>query len=565
MTKSVMESDLLREEKGAYTFIEAHTLAVPATLQALLVERLDRLTSARTIVQTGAALGREFSYAVLQAVTDLRDDELEPLMDRLVSSELGHQRGIVPHASYTFKHALVQDAAYETLPKRNRGALQARIAEVLEQRFRDLPHRNPEVLARHCTEAALWEKAINYRLKAARMALDRSAGVEAHAHAEAAVQLLPNIADARMRQQLEGRLQVARGEAFVMTRGFASPGVIEALSRARVLLDKSSHTIEALRPLCVLFNYHMIRSETPKGLQLVEAFLKRPTHRSAAGSSDFVIQYLLGAAHLPMGNLKEAEFHLATALSLYDEERCRDIAFIGGYHIRSFTLTWLGLVRLYLGSIELAKEAMVNAVKDARSRSHPFTLVSTVLAWARFLNHIGDLSEAIEATEEGRAIAAEHGSPYHLSRAGILRAVNLIDSCQPEDGIRLMERALIEHRETGANYQSSYNLSYLAWAYSQIGESDHALKLASQAVDEIERTGERWWQSGLTECGEKSSWRLRTRIGMKRGSTCGARLLVRLVKRRGSGQLVPNEAWHELPLKDPRRHDVRLRDGSPPE
>ncbi len=196
MTKSVLESDDLREENGAFVFAASMPmLSVPATLQASLVARLDRLAPVRAVVQTGAALGRQFSYAVLKAVIKLSDAELEPLLDQLVASELVHQRGTVPHSVYTFKHALVQDAAHETLIKSQRAKLHGRITEVLEQAFPETPERNPDVLAYHCTEAGLWDEAINYWLKSAHMALERSAGVEAQSQVEQAMSPVPKIAN----------------------------------------------------------------------------------------------------------------------------------------------------------------------------------------------------------------------------------------------------------------------------------------------------------------------------------------------------------------------------------
>jgi tetratricopeptide (TPR) repeat protein len=342
----------------------------------------------------------------------------------------------------------------------------------------------------HCEPENL-RKAIDYWLKAARMALDRSAGSEAHAQVEKGIALLPKIEDSLVRQQFEGRLQVALGDTLVMTKGFASPDVAATLTRARDLLDESIYPIEALCALCGLFNYHLMRSEAPKGLKLAEAFLKRPLDQLTSP----VIEYLVGAAHLHIGNFKDARFRLENSLALYEEDACRPIAFIGGYHIRSFTLVWLGLAYLYSGSFDRARKTMSDAVEDARTRSHPFTLVSALLALARFLNHTRDFKRAVEATEEGFVIATDQRSPYHISRASVLRAVNLIAANQHKEGIALMEHALVAHRETGANYQSSYNLSNLAFAHAQVGNIELALEIASQAVVEVEQSGERWWEA----------------------------------------------------------------------
>jgi class 3 adenylate cyclase/tetratricopeptide (TPR) repeat protein len=490
VTKSVLESGILREEGGVYVLAgPLPLLAVPSTLQASLIARLDRLAPVRALVQTSAALGREFTYAVLKAVTALPDAELELLLGQLVASELVRQRGTVPHATYIFKHALVQDAAYETMLKSQRARIHDRIVEVFEHEFPEITERHPDVLAYHCREAGLWAKAIDFSIKAASMARERSAGVEAQSMIESAMTLLPGIPAGSARQQLEGRLQFALGDALTMTRGFASPEVMPALSRARALLDEMDH--ESIRALGGLFNYHLIRSESPLCLALTEPFLKRPLDRPNAT----VIHYLVGTAYLHLGNFRDSIRHLETALSLYDEEDCRSVAFVAGIHLHSFTLIWLGLSYLYAGSLQRASETILAAVKDARSRSHPFTLVSALLAQARFLNQTHDLQGAIEATDEGLAIATEQRSPYHLSRANVLRAVNLVESGRAEEGIALMEHALVAHRKTGANFQSSYNLSRLAEAHARAGKIERAMELAEQAVAEVSRTGERWWEA----------------------------------------------------------------------
>ncbi len=490
MTKSVLESDLLREENGAYVLAESlPPLAVPTTLQASLVARLDRLASLRAVVQAGAAFGREFAYTSIRAVCNLSDAELEPLLRQLVASELVHQRGVVPHAVYTFKHALVQDAAYGTMLKSQRVQIHARIVETFERQFPEMLERNPDVLAYHCSEAGAFGKAIDYWLKSTRKSLGRSAGIEAQAQLEKAVALLQNITDQAARQQFEARIQVELGNTFVMTKGFASPDVATALTKARDLLDEAAYPIEALRALGGLCNYHLIRSEAPKVLQLAEPFLRRRVDPRSA----MIGHYEAGTACLHIGRFEDAKLHLEKGLSLYEEESCRPVAFMAGTHVRTFSLVWLSLAYLYLGKLKLATETMEAAVSDARSRLHPFTLVSALLASARFFLHTRNLQAAIAATEEGFAIATEQRSPYHIPRANILKAVMVVEGGRAAEGISLMDGALVEHRKTGANFQSSFNLSCLADAYARAGNYERAIDFADQAIQEIERTGERWW------------------------------------------------------------------------
>ncbi len=502
LTKSIIESGILRELGDAYVLDTPSThVAVPSSLHASLVARLDRVGAARAVVQMGAALGREFRYAVVKAVAQLPDADLAPFLDALVASELVHQRGEPPWSVYVFKHALVQDAAYETIAKRDRPALHRRIVDVIEAQFPDVVERHPELLAHHCARAALTEKAIDYAIRAARIALTRSAGIEAQTQVESAMRLVGTLAPGRARDQIEGRLHHALGDAFVMTQGFASPRVMSEMSKARSLLDEKAHPLEALGALSGLFNYHLIRSESPRCLALIAPLLHRKSRDRSSGT---VVHYLAGTAHLHLGNFARSIENLEASLRLYDEDACRPVAFVGGYHLRSFTLIWLGLAYLYVGDVARAARTVAAAVSDARSRLHPFTLVSALLALARFRLHTRDLPGAIAATEEGMAIAAEQRSPYHVSRAAVLRAVNVVEEGRPREGIALMEDALAAHRATGANFQSSFVLSCLARAHSLAGHHARADALALEALSDVDGTGERWW--------EAEAWRVRAEI-----------------------------------------------------
>ena len=275
-----------------------------------------------------------------------------------------------------------------------------------------------------------------------------------------------------------------------MTQGFASPDVATDALACSQLLDESLYPIESLHALGALCNYHLIRSEAPKGLKLAEPFLKRP-----ADNFSVAFHEIVGTAYLHIGKFDDAQFHLEKSLSLYDEEICRPIAFVAGFHVRSFTMIWLSLTYLYLGKLKQASAMMNAAVADARSRLHPFTLVSALLASARFFLHTRDLAKAIAAIDEGYAVAVEQRSPYHISRAKILRAVSIVESGRALEGISTMDQALAEHRKTGANFQSSFNLSCLAEAHAKAGNFEHALDFANAAINEVEQSGERWWEA----------------------------------------------------------------------
>jgi predicted ATPase len=209
MTKAVLEAGSEGAAQQTVASIPSPTLGVPASLQASLMARLDRLGSAKEVAQIGAAIGREFSHALLSAVVSKPDPELASALDRLIGGGLLFRQGVPPHASYLFKHALVQDAAYGTLLRETRRALHARIAETLECQFAEIAENQPELLAHHCTEAGLIKKAAGFSAKAGQRSLDRSALIEAVAQLTRALDqiatLPPHARAASRADQASGR------------------------------------------------------------------------------------------------------------------------------------------------------------------------------------------------------------------------------------------------------------------------------------------------------------------------------------------------------------------------
>ena len=238
LTKTVLESGLLREENGTYVLCSELTpLAIPTTLQDSLMARLDRLETVREIAQIGAAIGREFSYRLLEAVSPITGRALDDALRQLMASELVYGRGAPPEASYVFKHALVQDTAHASLLRSRRQRIHADIARALTERFADQVELAPAIIAYHYTEAGLAEPAARYWLKAAELALSRSAPIEASRYVEAGLALIPNLADGPDHQSLELALQIARANALFTLKGYTAPDTVAALTVAKLLLD----------------------------------------------------------------------------------------------------------------------------------------------------------------------------------------------------------------------------------------------------------------------------------------------------------------------------------------
>jgi predicted ATPase len=248
LTKMLVESDLVREVNGHYELSgPLPPLAIPSTLQNSLMARLDRSATVREIAQVGATIGREFDYELLQAVAPLAESTLQRGLKQLAEAELVYQNGVPPRARYLFKHALVQDAAYQSLLKSRRQQLHQHVARVLVEQFPDTAETQPELVAHHYTEAGLIAQAIPYWQQAGQRASQRSAYMEAISHLTTGLELLKTVPDTPDRSQQELRLQLALGTPLIATKGYASPVARQAYARARELCEQIGDTPNSSR------------------------------------------------------------------------------------------------------------------------------------------------------------------------------------------------------------------------------------------------------------------------------------------------------------------------------
>src|SRR3984893_2748120 len=239
MTKAVLEADGEGVAESVVASVPSPFISVPASLHASLMARLDRLGPAKEGAQIGAAIGREFSHAILQAVVRKPDRELQSALDRLVATGLLFRQGLPPHATYLFKHALVQDAAYGTLLREPRRALHARIIETLENQFAEITESRPELLARHSTEAGLIEKAVGLWGEAGLRSLERSALVEAAEQLTQALTLIATLPASPALRRQEIKLQVALITPMIHVKGYAAPETKAAVERAHLLIERA--------------------------------------------------------------------------------------------------------------------------------------------------------------------------------------------------------------------------------------------------------------------------------------------------------------------------------------
>ena len=386
MTKAVLEAESEGAAQQTAAAIPSPALAVPASLHASLMARLDRLGPAKEVAQIGAAIGREFSHALLAAVVRKPEAELASALDRLIAAGLLFRQGVPPHATYLFKHALVQDAAYGTLLREPRRALHARIAETLESQFAEIAESQPELLARHCTEAGLIEKAAGLWGKAGQRSLERSALVEA---AEQLTRALAQIATlpatpALRREQI--KLQVALITPLMHVKGYAAPETKAAAERARLLIEQAEALGEPPEDPLLLFsvlygfwvaNYVAFNGDVMR--ELAAQFLAL-AEKQGATVPLMIGHRLMGISLLFTGDIAEGRAHLDQAIALYDPAEHRPLATRFGQDARVAILSFRSLGLWMLGYPEAALADAEHALKDAREIGQAATLMFALAA-----------------------------------------------------------------------------------------------------------------------------------------------------------------------------------------
>ena len=494
LTKAVIESGILTETSDRYVITgTVAPLAIPTTLHASLLARLDRLAPTREVAQIGAALGRHFSHELISAVAPMSQHQLDDALAQLVSAELLFRRGMPPDAEYTFKHALVQDAAYGTLLRGRRQQLHARIAATLEDQFPESKATQPELLARHCAEAGLAGKAVGYRLKAGQQALVREAMIEAEAQLRKGLGLIANMPDGAERLQYELDLQIALSIALIATQGYAAPAVAETHGRARELcerLDRPTQLVYLLAGECV---GHLHRAELALACQLSKQILNLGEARNDAAVK-FQGHLSSAVSWFFRGDFVAARAHAEQALALYDPTH----AVLGPVDPQIRTLTYSFRLLMYLGYLDQARLRRDETLAQARQRTHAHTLAS-VLGIALICDaHIrSDLAILLQRAEELAALCAEHAFPYWAAIAFCIRGWCLSASGRVEEGLELLTEALANIRATGAVTSVPFFLTMLAGALGNAGRPTEGLKQLNEAVRQIEATKECWSESDV--------------------------------------------------------------------
>jgi class 3 adenylate cyclase/predicted ATPase/predicted transcriptional regulator len=499
MVKAIFESGYLKEVHGVYELGGAlPAFAIPATLQDSLMARLDRLVSARGIAQLGAVIGRQFSYDVLQAILQLDASTVQRELDRLVEAELVYQRGLPPQATYTFKHALIQDAAYQSLLKSTRQQYHQRIAQVLEAQFPETTVTQPELLAHHYTEAGLHTQAVRYWQRAGEQAIERSAYVEGVSHLTKGLQLLSLLPDTPERAQHELTMHITLGGPLLATKGYGAPEVERVYTRALELCQQTGAPPPSLSSVLIgLWRFYIIRAAYQNAHALAEQLLDLA--QSTQDSSLFVLaHYTLGWTSFSMGEIVRAQGHLEESTALYTPDQRRSVAFRSGQDPGVTCLAYTTLALWILGYPDRTPTRSHQALILAQELAHPFSM-AFALIWAATIPH-QFRREALQAYQRAAtavAFSTEHGFALLEAWGTILQGWALAAQGQREEGIAQMHQGLAIHRTTGAEALQPYFLALLAEAYGKGGQIDQGLCLVAEALAAVDNFGERFYAAEL--------------------------------------------------------------------
>jgi class 3 adenylate cyclase/tetratricopeptide (TPR) repeat protein len=496
LTKSVVESGLPKEAGRSRGLSgTAAALAIPTSLQASLLARLDRLAPTREVAQIGAALGRSFSHELISAVAEIPERRLDESLRQLASAGLILQRGTPPDAEYTFKHALVQDAAYGTMLRSRRQQLHGRIAGVLESQFPEMGQKRPELLARHCAEGGLVDRAIGYLRSAGEQAIARGAMTEAVAQLSKGLDQLSNQPDEGGHREQELDLQLMFGRALMATKGYGAPELGDTLSRARSLCEQLGQPEQLAAVMCGQWVYCSVRAELIQAERHTEEVRHLVEGKDDAAWKCFS-QIISGDVSLWLGKFTNARAHLEGALSSWNPSyRALGPLPEDPYvHILKFLYRAL----ICVGDLDQARRRRDEALAEAR-RTSPYNLAS-------MLRHVWYGDWAIGATEsrqallrfaeEVTAIASEHGFALPLALANMTRGWCLGVLGQPEEGIKLLEQSLTKF-PSGAHLGAPFHLMALAEVYGKAGQPEEGLKRLAAAEELVEMTGERWAEAEL--------------------------------------------------------------------
>jgi predicted ATPase len=465
--------------------------------------RLDRLGPAREVAQIGAVIGRDFSYALLRTVAGIDDAALQTALERLAEADILLVQGLPPDSDYRFKHALIQDAAYENLLKSRRQVLHRRVGEVLRNQFAAGAAAEPALLAHHFTQAGLIEAAIEWWGKAGRRSLERSALVEAVGHLTNALGQIATLPPTPALRREEIKLQVALSNALMHIKGYASSETKASLDKARRLIEQAEAIGEPPEDPLVLFsvlygfwatnqvafNGDAIRALAAQVLALAE--------KLGATVPLMIGHRLMGMSLFQTGDIAEGRAHFDKAIVLYDPAEHRPLATHFGQDLGVSILCFRSLTLWVLGYPEAAIADSKQAIRYAREIGQTAPLMYALSNISFTVIHCGNYVAAGAQADEIIGLAEEKAAPHWKARGMATRGWLFALTGKASDAVHMISSGLAAYRQTGATVFVPLWLSHLTRGYAELGQFDDAWRCIDEAMTAVETTKERWLEAEI--------------------------------------------------------------------
>ena len=494
MTKAVLEAESEGEARQTAAAVPSPSLAVPASLHASLMARLDRLGPAKEVAQIGAAIGREFAHALLAEVVRKPEAELGSALDRLIQAGLLFRQGVPPHATYLFKHALVQDAAYGTLLRGPRQALHARIAAAIETRMPERVEREPELLAYHYAGAGQPDTAAGYWLAAGRLAARRSANSEAVAHLTRGIAGVGGLPETEERNRQELALQLALGPALLSSRGFGDPEASAGYQRAAELarrLGDDRDRFAATWGLWISIRASSASDHMRLRLQYLGEMVEAAER---TGDPELLLQahHSSWSTRIWNGEFARATEHVRSGLALYDRERHRHHALMYGGHDPAVCGKGQGAVALWaLGCPDQAVQSARNGIVLGQASDHLPSLLHSLWFAASVYFLRRQAADVLECSARLLALGSEHGLKLYEAIGGVFHGWARIQQSDAQAGLAEL-RAAVAAYATTAHVNLDLYRAILAEAELRAGNLEEAAAVLNQG----ERTADEWWRAG---------------------------------------------------------------------
>jgi TOMM system kinase/cyclase fusion protein len=498
LVKMILESGLVQEEGDHYALTgPLPPLAIPSTLHDSLMARLDRLATVKEVAQLGATLGRTFAYELLLAVSPLDEVTLQQGLRQLVEAELVYQRGVPPQATYMFKHALIQEAAYQSLLRNTRQQFHQRIAQVIEAQFPALVETQPEIVAQHYTAAGCAEQAVVYWQRAGEQAGDRSANLEAVSHFTSGIELLQTLPETPERTRQSLSLYIALGSALQMTKGHGAPEVEHAYNQARTLCQQVGEAPELFKVLLGLWRFSGVRSQWHTAREIGDTLL-RLAQRANDPASSVLAHYTLGVTWFYLGALPAARQHLEEGIARYTPDQRHAPAFRLGQDPGVACQAFAALTLWLLGYPERALARVHEALTLAYELAHSFSL-AFARCWAAFVSQVRrDVQAVHKQAEAAVTLSTAQGFPLYAALGTSLCGWALAMQGRDEEGLAQVRQGVAAYRATGAALWVPYFCTVLADVSNHLGRTEDGLQALAEAHTMVEQQEERLWEAEIS-------------------------------------------------------------------